>query len=289
MPSSFPYFEGNRQNVTSIILWHNSSTNETQFWYMDGNKVARRGTVLGEDGKPVYIGPPWNIVGMGNMDDGGQPDIVWYNSSTGEIQIWFMNGHRLVRRGTVLGEDGRPAYIGPPWSIAAIADRKIIWHNNSTNETQIWFMDGNRVTRRGTVLGEDGRPAYVGPPWSIVASDYSHIVWHNSSTNETQFWYMENNKVARRGTVLWEDGRRPAYVGPPWSIVGVIQEIGDTPNIIWYNSSTGETQFWLMDGNRINRRETVLGEDGRPAYVGPPFSIVGVGTPYIPVEPGTPK
>jgi hypothetical protein len=28
-------------------------------------------------------------------------DILWYNSSTGETQVWYMNGHRLVDRGTV--------------------------------------------------------------------------------------------------------------------------------------------------------------------------------------------
>jgi hypothetical protein len=44
-------------------------------------------------------------------------DIVWYNSSTGETQIWFMNGERLVRRATVVDERGADIFIGPPFSI----------------------------------------------------------------------------------------------------------------------------------------------------------------------------
>jgi hypothetical protein len=30
-----------------------------------------------------------------------------------------------------------------------------------------------------------------------------------------------------------------------------------------------------MNRERVSRRATVLGEDGNPAFVGPPFSIVG--------------
>ena len=44
-------------------------------------------------------------------------DILWYNSSTGEIQVWFMDRHKLTGRATVLGEDGSAIFIGPPWSI----------------------------------------------------------------------------------------------------------------------------------------------------------------------------
>lgn len=43
--------------------------------------------------------------------------IFSYNDQTGETQIWFMNEEQLVRRATVLGEDGQPAFIGPPFRI----------------------------------------------------------------------------------------------------------------------------------------------------------------------------
>jgi hypothetical protein len=51
------------------------------------------------------------------MDANGTSDIVWHNSATNETQIWFMNAERVTRRGTVLGENGSPAYVGPPWTI----------------------------------------------------------------------------------------------------------------------------------------------------------------------------
>jgi hypothetical protein len=46
------------------ILWHNSSTNETQIWFMNSHRVSGRATVLGEDGSPAFVGLPWSIVGV---------------------------------------------------------------------------------------------------------------------------------------------------------------------------------------------------------------------------------
>jgi hypothetical protein len=48
-------------------------------------------------------------------------DIVWHHDLTGETQIWFINEHQLVGRATVVGEDGQPAFILPPFRIVGAA------------------------------------------------------------------------------------------------------------------------------------------------------------------------
>jgi hypothetical protein len=104
------------------IVWHNSSTGETQIWFMDWRKLASRATVLAENGSPIFVGPPWSIVGTNDMNGDKKTDIVWHNSSTGETQIWFMDGHKLASRATVLAENGSPIFVGPPWSIVGTND-----------------------------------------------------------------------------------------------------------------------------------------------------------------------
>ncbi|BAY59987.1 hypothetical protein NIES22_00440 [Calothrix brevissima NIES-22] len=231
LPLSRYIAQSSSANSQSDILWHNSSTGETQIWLMNSYKVASRATVIGENGRPTAIGSPWSIVGVGDINSDRKSDIIWHNSSTGETQIWLMNGYKVTSRATVIGEDGRATAIGSPWNIVGSGDinsdgkSDIIWHNSSTGETQIWLMNGSKVASRATVIGEDGRATAIGSPWNIVGSGdinrngKADIIWHNSSTGETQIWLMNGSKVASRATVIGEDGR-PTAIGSPWSIVG---------------------------------------------------------------------
>jgi hypothetical protein len=272
----------------SDILWHNSATGESQLWFMGGSKISSRATVLGENGSPAFVGLPWSIVGAGRFNTDQTSDIVWHNSATGETQFWAMFNQKVSGRATVLGESGSPAFIGPPFSIVGVGDfygdqaDDILWHNSATGETQIWFMGGNRVSSRATVLGENGTPAFVGLPWSIVGvgkfnpDQTDDILWYNSATGETQIWAMRGYRVIGRATVLGQNGS-PAFIGPPFGIVGAGDFNKDgKADIVWHNSATGETQIWLMDGARLSSRATVLFENGSPALIGAPWSIVGI-------------
>jgi len=96
-------------------------TQETQIWFMgEGavfNRVTSRKTVLFENGQPAFVGPPWTIVGTGDSLSGDDREILWHNSVTNETQVWFMSRHRVGGRATVLGEDGKPVFVGLPWRI----------------------------------------------------------------------------------------------------------------------------------------------------------------------------
>ena len=68
----------------------------------------RTGTTEGQPGSvQKYLGPSIHAALLANKRYAEDipviraSDILWYNSSTGETQVWYMNGHRLVGRGTV--------------------------------------------------------------------------------------------------------------------------------------------------------------------------------------------
>ena len=39
-----------------------------------------------------FIGLFWHVVGVGDFNGDGSPDILWRSSSTGEVYAWFMTG-----------------------------------------------------------------------------------------------------------------------------------------------------------------------------------------------------
>jgi hypothetical protein len=100
------------------------------------------------------------------------------------------------------------------------------------------------------------------------------IVWHHADTHETQIWFM--NRSSRIGRASIMDGARPTSIGPPWSIVGSRDFNGDgKTDLLWHHEKTGEAQIWYLDGYKFVGRATVVGENGSPAFVKSPWSIVG--------------
>ena len=98
------------------ILWHNDATGETQIWFMNGSSVVGRADVVDDSGQTILIGAPWRIVASRDFNRDDQTDLLWYNSNTGELQVWFMNGTRRKDRATIVNEYGFPMFIGPPIS-----------------------------------------------------------------------------------------------------------------------------------------------------------------------------
>jgi hypothetical protein len=171
------------------IVFHHAQTFETQIWTMAGTNIVRRDTVHDEFDHPIFVGPPFFIVGAcSKFSTTGNPSIVWHNDTTGETQIWIMNentfsgigGIKISKRRTVLDESRKPIFVGPPFRIVGMANfhgdpslhdvGDIVWHNDSTGETQIWIMedDGVRIARRQTVVDENRKPILVKLPFHIV-------------------------------------------------------------------------------------------------------------------------
>jgi len=170
-----------------------------------------------------------------------QADILWRNTSTGEISAWLMNGT------THLSTISIGTYADPNSIIVGVADfnrdgkADLLRRNVTTGEVSILFMNG--ITYSSSAL-----LGIVDPAWKIVGvADFNgdakpDILWRNTVNGANCVWLMDGvtkNSVASLDSVS----------NLSWSIVGVADFNSDgKPDILWRNLTTGELSVWFMNG-----------------------------------------
>ena len=237
------------------ILWQNSTTGEVYVWLMNGTSIASQGT-------PGTVSPSsgWVIAGVGDFNGNGTSDILWRNTTSGEVYLWLMNG-------TTIASQGEVGAVSPSsgWNIVGVGDfngdgkADILWQNSTSGEVYIWLMSGTTIASQGT-------PATVSPSsgWSIAgAGDFdgngtSDILWRNTTSGEVYIWLMNGTTITSQGS--------PGTVSSVWSIQGVGDYNGDgKADVLWRNTS-GEVYVWEMNG-------LTIASQGSPGTASSPWQI----------------
>jgi hypothetical protein len=238
------------------ILWQNSGSGDLAVWYMNGINMISPAML-----NPAKPGAPnWNLVDVGDLNNDGNTDILWQNSVTGELAIWYMNGINLVGTATPNPPNAGAGNTG--WKAIAIGDFKgpsgtdILWQNSLTEELAVWYMNGINMTGVGMLTPAKPRA----PNWKFVGlGDFdkdgnTDILWQNSVTGDLAVWYM--NGINMTGAVLLN----PANAGvgnTDWKAVAVGDYNNDgAPDILWQNGVSGDSVVWYMDG--INMTGAVM-------------------------------
>jgi kumamolisin len=177
----------------------------------------------------------------GDFNGDGKQDILWRNTQTGEVRIWYMNGSAVLSNDHV-------ATIGLEWKIAGIGDfngdgmSDILWENTVDGSFVIWIMRGDNVSSY--------QYSSPGNEWSITGiADLDHngmadILWRNVVTGAVQVWWSRSP--------LNFSSEFLGVAGLDWNLVGTADLLGDgLPEVIWRNQNSGEVRAWQLSGNSV--------------------------------------
>ncbi len=108
----------------------------------------------------------WKIVYTPDLDGDGRADILWWNSTTGQVYAMLMNGASIASQGLVYAEPNLA------WKIVAQGDYNgdgkadLLWRNDSTGQVYMMLMNGLSIASQGMVYTEPNSA------WDLLGPGY---------------------------------------------------------------------------------------------------------------------
>jgi hypothetical protein len=193
------------------LLWQHTN-GYLVAWYMNGATM-----VAAELLNPGQITDTnWRIVGAGDFNGDGKPDLVWQHTS-GWLAIWYMNGATRIA-----AEQLNPNQIASSdWKIVGVGDFNgdgkpdLMWQHTD-GWLAAWYMNGaNRIA------AEQLNPAQVGDrDWKIRAvidlngDGKTDLIWQHMSGGWVAAWLMSGVTVSSMVQL------NPPTVSGDWKIMG---------------------------------------------------------------------
>jgi hypothetical protein len=182
----------------SDILWTSTSGN-ADVWSMDGAQLLSDHPVEDNQGVLGQMGSDWHVVTTGDFDGDGKSDILWENTS-GNTDVWSMDGSQLLNGHLVADKQGVLAKMGSEWHVAGDGNfdgdktADLVWVDTNNN-VQIWDMDGSQISQ---IVNPD---AHQSAGWELKGvGDFTgsgakdDLLWLRSD-GAAQVWHVTGTQV----------------------------------------------------------------------------------------------
>ena len=255
-----------------------------------------------------------------------QPDLLWRNSTTGEVAIWGLNGSQIVAsgyaqlaNGTIVKPDSNWKIISAKSDFNSDGINDLVWFNSATTETSIWYMKpgangiNNIVSSQSSFVYLPSATTAVKPGggWQLTAvtdllgDSRPEFLWENRISGASSIWQLNIDATTGRAEInlttsslITDAAKNPIATGGAssgWKLIGTGNFDGDlsTKDLLWFNEKTTETVIWQLNGTTLAGASSIKLSNGNTVLPGLGWkpsliaNIDGTGTDEIIWQNGT--
>ncbi len=213
-----------------------------------------------------------------DYDADGLDDVLWWNTGTGQLSVWSLDGNSHVLHDGPLSLTTTAA---SGWTAVGTGDfngdgfSDVLWWSKSTGKVAVWYLAGSPYNVASGVVLDWTATASSG--WKVVGTgDFNDdgiadILWHNAATGELSTWLLDGAGHVNSGLRL----SQVTAESSGWKVVGTGDFDRDGHlDVLWWNGATGELSVWYLDGlGTVTSYGAISGIT--PASSG--WSVVGTG------------
>ena len=175
------------------IFWHNQLTGHLQTWHFVGTNVVAT--------RPVNLSVAdthWKVVGTGDLNGDGSPDLVWRHDTQGWLTYWFLQNNTVIGTGYLSINQ----LTDFSWQVKGVGDTDgdgfadIVWQRTD-GAVVLWKMRGAQITAAQFF----SIPSVNSTTWQVAAvadingDRMADLLWQNSATGSLAAWLLQSGTV----------------------------------------------------------------------------------------------
>ena len=242
-------------NGSADLLWKLADGGDLEVWQLDGGVITAT-RVLDRSTAPSADG--WKVAGTADFDADGGEDLVLWNASRGEVQLWMLDATGVASR----TEYGSLNSRWKPEVVPGVGSGAIIWHDPVEGTLHASNFAGDVF-----MLGE------VGTGWNIVDAanldgrGVAEVLLEDAVSGALQAWTLASGALSMVAEVP------PGPAGSARAAHGDYDGDG-REDLAWSDPATGVVTFLYGDAFAVETVDRSLpagaailgaGDDGDPS------------------------